>query len=288
MSDDQRRAELSRFLRARRQRLSPEDAGLPRAERTRRRTKGLRREEVAALAGISLPWYTMLEQGKEINVSDQVLDSLARALRLNADERMHLMYLANPRPIELRTKPSDDRPAVSPSLTYLLSHMPLVPAYISDEKLNVLAWNPLASAVFGSFESADRRERNMLWRLFMMPSSRSLFAEWDLVAGSLLGHFRAMYTMHIEDVCYRSFIDELKEGSPEFAVWWDNYEVACISQNRREIAHPRVGKLSLETKLLRIEDSRDRYLNVFIPDPNDGSALRLAELAGEMQVPIST
>lgn len=288
MSDDQRRAELSHFLRTRRQRLSPQNAGLQHAESTRRRTKGLRREEVAAIAGISLPWYTMLEQGREINVSDQVLDSLARALRLNADERKHLFYLGNPRPPQTVPKPNDDRSAVSPSLLYMLDRMPLVPAYISDEKLNVLAWNPLASAVFGSFETSNWRERNMIWRLFMMPSGRSLFVEWDRLAGSLLGHFRAMYTRHMEDAWYQGFIAELKEGSPEFAAWWDSYEVTCTSQYPRIIAHPRVGLLRLETQLLHIEESRDQYLNVFIPDPSDGSADRLAKLAEETQVPITT
>lgn len=113
MSDDQRRQELGQFLRTRRLRLSPEEAGLQQAEFTRRRTKGLRREEVAALAGISLPWYTSLEQGRDINVSDQVLDSLARVFRLDRDERNHLHFLANPRQMAFIRK--EKEPIVSSS-----------------------------------------------------------------------------------------------------------------------------------------------------------------------------
>jgi len=282
VNDDQRRMELSRFLRARRLRLSPQSAGLQHVDYTRRRTKGLRREEVAALAGISLPWYTSLEQGRDINVSDQVLASLARALNLSADEREHLFFLATPpRPT---LKPGVDPPVVSSSLRFLLDQMPQVPAYISDEKMHVLAWNRLASAVFGSFDSADRRDRNMVWRMFMLPSYRTLFIGWESLAGSLLGHFRSLYTRHIEDPWYTGFIAELMEGSPEFKAWWDSYEVLCTSQHPRVISHPRAGLLNLETQLLRVEDSHDQFLYVFIPDPEDGSVQRLAKLAEETKV----
>ncbi|WP_162848485.1 helix-turn-helix transcriptional regulator [Paenibacillus nanensis] len=279
INNDQRRIELSRFLRTRRQKLSPQSAGLQNADHIRRRTKGLRREEVAALAGISLPWYTSLEQGKDINVSDQVLDSLARALNLSSDERDHLFFLAAPpRPM---IKPSINCPVLLPSLQFLLDQMPQVPAYISDEKMHVLAWNRLASAVFGSFDTAEQRERNMIWRMFMLPSYRTLFIDWESLAGSLLGHFRSLYTRHIEDAWYAGFIAELMEGSPEFKAWWDSYEVQCTSQHPRAISHPRVGLLNLETQLLRFEDCQDQFLNVFIPDPKDGSMHRLAKLAEE-------
>ncbi|MCR2805878.1 helix-turn-helix transcriptional regulator [Paenibacillus soyae] len=282
MNDDQRRIELSRFLRTRRQKLTPQNAGLQHVEYTRRRTKGLRREEVAALAGISLPWYTSLEQGRDINVSAQVLDSLARALNLSSDEREHLFFLASPP--RQTPKPSVNCPVVSSSLQFLLDQMPQVPAYISDEKMHVLAWNRLASAVFGSFESTDWRDRNMIWRMFMLPSYRTLFIEWESLAGSLLGHFRSLYTRHIEDPWYTSFIAALMEGSPEFKAWWDSYEVQCTSQHPRVLSHPLAGLLNLETQLLRIEDSHDQFLNVFIPDSKDGSVHRLAKLAEEIRI----
>ncbi|MBB6733916.1 helix-turn-helix transcriptional regulator [Cohnella zeiphila] len=286
MSDDQRRSELSRFLRTRRLRLSPQIAGFQHANYSRRRTKGLRREEVAALAGISLPWYNSLEQGRDIKVSDQVLDGLARALRLSADERRHLFFLACP-PHRPESNPNDRHPAASSSLLFVLDQMATVPAYISDDKMNVLAWNDLASVVFGPFETADPYGRNLIWRMFMMPTYRMLFIGWESLAISLLGNFRTLYTRHIEDQWYQIFIAKLKEGSPEFAEWWDGYEVRCTSQHPRVISHPRAGLLNLTTQLLRDEESRQQYLNVFIPDSLDGSAERLATLAKEAGISIS-
>ncbi|SCW56242.1 Helix-turn-helix domain-containing protein [Paenibacillus tianmuensis] len=172
MSEDQRRLELGRFLRSRRVRLSPETVGLQHFGMTRRKTKGLRREEVAALAGISLPWYTFLEQGRDINVSDQVLESLARVLRLNQDEQDHLFFLSNPR--RMKEIVSDENSITSTPLRYMLDQMSLCPAYISDEKMNILALNGLASLVFGPFEEEDGHKRNMIWRMFMLESYRVL------------------------------------------------------------------------------------------------------------------
>ncbi|MBW5447558.1 helix-turn-helix domain-containing protein [Cohnella sp. CFH 77786] len=279
MSDDQRRQELGRFLRTRRLRLSPEDAGLQHAGFTRRRTKGLRREEVAALAGISLPWYTSLEQGRDINVSDQVLGSLARVLRLNRDERNHLYFLANPNRTPRQTKAEE--PTVSHSLQYLLDQMLHCPAYITDMRMNVLAWNRLASSVFGSFGPADSRERNMIWRMFMLPSYRTMFIGWEDLARSLLGHFRVMYDQHIEDPWYPEFIAEMTECSPEFAAMWESYEVRCTNQHPRVLSHPQAGRLNLLTHLFPMQDGSGQFLNVYTPDLQDGSADRLAKLAEE-------
>lgn len=279
MSDDQRRQELGRFLRTRRLRLSPEEAGLQHANFTRRRTKGLRREEVAALAGISLPWYTSLEQGRDINVSDQVLDSLARVLRFDRDERNHLQFLANPRQMAFVQK--EKEPVVSSSLKYLLDQMPLCPAYITDAKMNVLAWNRLASSVFGPFGTADSRERNMIWRMFMLPSYRTMFNDWEDLAAPLLGHFRVMYGQHIEDLWYSEFIAEMTENSREFANMWESYEVRCTSQHPQVIMHPRAGMLNLSTLVFPVQYGNGQFLYAYTPDLQDGSADRLAKLAEE-------
>jgi len=279
MNEGQLRIELGRFLRSRRLRITPQSVGLQYVDLNRRRTKGLRREEVAALAGISLPWYTSLEQGRPINVSDQVLDSLAHVLRLNDDERKHLFTLAG------RSRIADYRhgnsPAVSDSLQYLLNQMSACPAYISDRKMNVIAWNRLAVSVFGAFGPADSRERNMIWRLFMLPSYRSMFVGWDDLARSLIGHFRALYTRHIEDPWYTKFIQEMTEGSTEFAALWENYVVECKSVHPHVMEHPRAGFLKLSTHLFPIDDHTSQYLYVFTPDLQDGSAERLALLAAE-------
>lgn len=282
MSDNQRRQELGQFLRTRRLRLSPEEAGLPHTEFTRRRTKGLRREEVSALAGISLPWYTSLEQGRDINVSDQVLDSLARVLRLDHDEHHHLHFLANPRHNAII--PKEEEPAVSSPLNYLLDQMPLCPAYITDAKMNVLTWNRLALSVFGSFGTADSRERNMIWRIFMLSSYRTMFIDWEDLAASLLGHFRVMYSQNLEDTWYPEFIAEMTESSPEFATMWENYEVRCTSKHPQSITHPRAGLLNLSTLVLPVQNGSGQFLHAYTPDLQDGSAERLAQLTEEMTV----
>jgi transcriptional regulator with XRE-family HTH domain len=279
MNEEQRRRELGRFLRSRRLRMTPHSVGLQHADLNRRRTKGLRREEVAALAGISLPWYTSLEQGRAINVSDQVLDSLARVLRLSEDERKHLYTLAG-RSRTVRFG-FGDPPAVSDTLQYLLDQMSLCPAYVSDRRMNVTAWNRLAESVFGSFGPADSRERNMVWRMFMLPSYRAMFIGWEGLARSLIGHFRSLYTRHIEDPWYTEFIQEMTEGSPEFAALWENYVVECKSLNPRVMEHPRAGLLHLSTHLFSMDDHSGQFLCIFTPDLQDGSAERLARLAKE-------
>lgn len=282
MSDDRRRKELGRFLRTRRMRLSPESAGLHHVDVSRRRTKGLRREEIAALAGISLPWYTQLEQGRDIQVSDLVLESLARVLRLGPDERRHLFFLADSR--RRISQPIREIQGVSSSLHYLLDQFSASPAYIFDEKMNVLAWNRLATAVFGSFETEHPHGRNLVWRMFMMPSHRSMYVEWESLAQSMLGHFRSMFSRHLEDPWYHDFIAELTEGSPEFAEWWEHYVVQCTNQHPHILVHPEVGRLHLRSQVMHIGNHHDQYFNVFIPDLNDGSAQRLAKLAEGMKM----
>jgi len=275
MGVDQRRLELSHFLRTRRLRLSPKQAGLQNVDLSRRRTKGLRREEVATLAGISLPWYTQLEQGRDIHVSDQVLESLARVLRLDADERKHLFFLAGSR--RDFPKPVNELRDVPETLRYMVDQFSGVPAYLYDEKMNVLAWNRLAEAVFGSFDTGHPYGRNLLWRMFMLPSHRSLYPEWESLAKSMLDHFRPMYARNLENPWYKDFIDELKQGSPEVAEWWDYYDVRCTHRHPYVLQHPEAGRLHLEPQVMHIED-RKLYLSVFVPDLEDGSVQRLAVL----------
>lgn len=285
MSDEQRRKELSRFLRSRRLRLPPEVAGLQNVDYSRRRTKGLRREEVAALAGISLPWYTQLEQGRDIQVSDLVLESLARVLRLNADERRHLFYLAGAR--RPMPAPEQEHQDVPTSLHFLLDQFSAVPAYISDEKMNVLAWNRLAAAVYGSFDTTHPHGRNLLWRMFMLPSYRTLYVEWESLAKSFLGYFRTVFARNLEDPWYNEFIAELSQDSHEFAEWWDNYEVLCTNGHPHIMDHPVAGRLSLGVQFMHIGNRHGLYMNVFIPDLNDGSDRRLAKLAEGMTMSAS-
>lgn len=275
MSDDKRRAELSRFLRTRRLRLSPQAAGLANVDLSRRRTKGLRREEVAALAGISLPWYTQLEQGRDIHVSDQVLDSLSRVLRLDADERRHLFYLAGA--LKDDANPAGGLQEVSAPLRYMLDQFSGVPAYIYDIKMNVLAWNRLAEAVFGPFETGHPYGRNLVWRMFMLPSHRAMYPQWRSLAQSVLGMFRPKYARHLEDPWFKTFIADLMEESPEAAKWWDDYGVQCTHTHPHILEHPAAGRIHLDPQVMHIEDHM-LFLSVFIPNLIDGSVERLAVL----------
>jgi Predicted transcriptional regulators len=283
MSDDKRRAELSRFLRTRRLRLSPQAAGLANVDLSRRRTKGLRREEVAALAGISLPWYTQLEQGRDIHVSDQVLDSLARVLQLDPDERRHLLYLAGS--LKEEANPPGGPREVPDSLRYMLNQFSGVPAYIYDVKMDVLAWNRLAEEVFGPFETGHPYGRNLVWRMFMLPSHRSMYPQWRSLAKSVLGMFRPKYARHLEDPWFKKFIADLKEGSPEAAEWWDDYDVQCSHTHPYILEHPAAGRLHLDPQVMHIEDHM-LDLSVFIPNLQDGSVERLAVLSGREGVKV--
>src|SRR5690348_4827239 len=160
-----RHHELTAFLQSRRARISPEQVGLPRG--TRRRTPGLRRGEVALLAGVTPEWYTWLEQGRDIHVSVQLLESLACVLQLDANERVHLFLLAlrQPPPVEAFS-PS----TISPTLQQFLNQLGTIPASVVDSRLNVVAWNAACRVVFGDFATMSERERNLIWRLFTLPT----------------------------------------------------------------------------------------------------------------------
>src|SRR5581483_5106736 len=172
--EEQRLQELGDFLRTRRARLAPEDMGLPRG--SRRRAPGLRRAEVAQLAGVSVDWYTWLEQGRPISVSTQVLESIVQALHLNAEERAHLFFLAHQQPPPARaTEPE----IVSPTLQRFLDHQYLSPAFVTGRRWDVVAWNEAARAIFVYFEQVTTNERNSVWLLFTSPQHRQLLIDWE-------------------------------------------------------------------------------------------------------------
>src|SRR5689334_13231533 len=183
-----RHHELAAFLRSRRARLLPEQVGLPSG--ARRRTPGLRREEVAMLAGVSPEWYTWLEQGRDINVSMQLLESLARVLQLDANEREHLFLLA------LRQSPPIEKiytpPTVSPILQAFLDNLGISPACVVDARTNIIAWNAAYWAVFvGDSTARTERERNLIWRIFTNPASRRANEHWKEIARAYVAQFRA-------------------------------------------------------------------------------------------------
>lgn len=280
----ERRHELGEFLRSRRERVTPESVGLARG--TRRRTAGLRRVEVATLAGMSPEWYTWLEQGRDIHVSGQVLESLARVLHLDDDERAHLFLLAQRQPPPVETFAA---PIVSPTLQRFLDHLGAIPASAMDIRLNVVAGNEAYRVVFrvGNSGITSERERNLIWRLFTYPAARAINHEWEAIASSYLAQFRAGYARAINDPWWAEFIADLSEISPEFRKLWAQHAVQNIAQGRKVMEHPLVGEMSFDTLWFQAVDASD--LRVLIHTPRDGTdtaakierLLALASLAVE-------
>jgi transcriptional regulator with XRE-family HTH domain len=259
-----RHHELAAFLRSRRARLSPEQVGLPKG--TRRRTPGLRREEVAMLAGVSPEWYTWLEQGRNINVSTQLLESLARVLQLDANEREHLFLLVFRQrpPVETYTPP-----IVSPVLQTFLDHLGTTPACVVDARSTVIAWNAAYCAVFGDFSTMTERQRNLIWRIFTNPASRHINEHWKDIARAYLAQFRASYGRFINDPWWAKQIADLSEVSPEFRELWAQHDVVNLSEGRKVLLHPRAGQLDFDILWLQTVESSDLRLLIHTPRTPD-------------------
>jgi transcriptional regulator with XRE-family HTH domain len=267
-----RHHELAEFLRSRRARLSPEQVGVPRG--TRRRTPGLRRGEVALLAGVSPEWYTWLEQGRDIHVSVQVLESLARALRLDENERAHLFLLAlrQPPPVETFTPPT-----VSPTVQHFLNQLGTSPACVVDPRLTVVAQNAAHCVVFGDYARLSERQRNLIWRLFTSPAGQRN-EEWEELARVYLAQFRAGYGRFINDPWWATQIAELNRISPKFRELWPRHDVLNVSEGRKTMHHPLVGELTFDFLWLQTVDTGDLRLLIHTPRRNSSTAGKIERL----------
>jgi len=265
-----RHQELAEFLRSRRARLSPEVVGFSRG--TRRRTPGLRREEVALLAGVSPEWYTWLEQGRDINVSVQLLESLARVLQLDDNERTYLFLLAlrQPPPVETFSPPT-----ISPTLQLFLDQLGTTPACVVDARLNAVARNQAHGAVFGIYDGRSERDHNIIWRVFTYPGPRD--AHWEEFARLCLAQFRAEYGRFVEDPWWAKQIAELSEVSPAFRELWARPDVLNVLEGRKSIYHPHVGELAFEFLWLKTINSPDLRLFVYTPRSKE-TADKIAQL----------
>jgi PAS domain-containing protein len=212
------REQLSDFLKSRRARLSPDEVGLPNG--TRRRAPGLRREEVASLAGVGLTWYTWFEQGREIRVSPDFLENVSRALRLTGAERRHLFVLLN----QDTTAPSVPERKVSPALQRMLDGMPSRPAYIRTARWDVIAWNKAAARMFG-FERRRPEERNLVRMMFIDPAFREMVPNWPTAAPIMLAKFRGDYARYRGDPLMDALVHEMQQRSPEFRQLWRRHDV---------------------------------------------------------------
>lgn len=251
-------AELAQFLRAMRSRLAPEDAGLPGGGR--RRTPGLRRQEVAQLAAVSIDWYIRLEQGRVGTPGAAVLDALGQALRLSPAELRHLHLIGRgeaPPAVE-------ERLAVGGSLQALLDGMPLLPAYVLDFRLDVLARNAAAAALFGE-DFGTANAGNLARVLFTPTPVRAMQLDWARVARETVGNLRANLARHRDDRRLRELIAELRSASVDFATWWDDHTVRERDHGTKRIRHPVVGDVTVNYDALATPGGVDQYLVAVTP-----------------------
>lgn len=272
-NDGLRRAELADFLRKRRASVQPEDVGLPNGGR--RRTPGLRREEVAQLAGVGATWYTWLEQGRDVRASLEVFEALARALRLTPAERVHLILLGRG-----EEAPACDAPAerVSPTLRRVIENLGPAPAYVLGRRWDYLAWNRAASAVFGDFGKIPRAVRNHVWLMFMDPARREMFADWERGARLSVAKFRADSARHLGDPSFEELIHALRQSSPEFCKAWKRHEVARSGEGRKRVHHPVEGLLVFEHAVFNPVEVPDQRLILYSPLPEEDTRAKLARL----------
>ncbi|MET7279628.1 helix-turn-helix transcriptional regulator [Kribbella sp. NPDC005582] len=269
------RAQLAEFLRVRRERLTPADVGLPAG--LRRRTPGLRREEVAALATMSTDYYTRLEQARAPRPSRPVLTGLARALRLTDDERAHLFRLAGEQPGPPPGPPTDVRDGVLRMLGRLD-----IPGIVLDAKYDVLAWNRQAAALLGDFSALVPRDRNLLRQRFLHSGEVRFSPEATLeFAREAAADLRAASATYPDDPGLARLIADLLAGSPEFADLWSQHEVARQQTLCQTVLHPEVGRIDVVCEILVVPD-RDQRVVLYTAEPGSPSeqALRLLDVIG--------
>jgi transcriptional regulator with XRE-family HTH domain len=234
----QRRKELASFLRNRRERLTPDQLGLP--EYGRRRTPGLRREEVAQHAGVGVTWYTWLEQARDINVSEQVLDAIARTLMLDPHERGHLFTLAGSPLTEI----GPDCMPVSPEVRLLLDKLHPYPAAMTNARYDLLAYNRAFTVLVGDLDEVPFDQRNSMWLAFTSPTMRASLPDWDSAVRRMVGQYRAAMADHVGEPVWRCRVKRLQEASPEFAALWQRHDIAGTENLTKRFAHPDLGALS--------------------------------------------
>jgi transcriptional regulator with XRE-family HTH domain len=236
---DARRKELGEFLQVLRGRSSPQAFGFPAG--ARRRTAGLRREEVAQLAGISPTWYTWLEQGREVNVSADVLARLAQALQLTRTERAYLFEMAGRRDSAASESPADDAPA---ALLASLDDI-AIPAYIMGRHWDILGWNAAAAVLFSGWLDQPHSQRpNLLRFVFLEPVARSLLVDWDVRARRITAEFRADCRTRLDEPALQKLVEDLTQASPEFAQFWKQHDVLERQGGQRDFRHPKRGLIS--------------------------------------------
>ena len=266
-----RRRELGAFLRNRRERLRPEQVGLPPSRR--RRTPGLRREEVAQLAGVGVTWYTWLEQARRINASPQVLDAIARTLQFDSNEYAHLFTLAG---LPTSTIAAEcDR--VPPAVQILVDRLEPYPAALLNARWDLLAFNRVNLSFFPHLASVPVEERNCLWLSFTDPQWRSVMVDWDETVARMVAEYRATMAEHIDDPAWQALVDRLHRVSPEFTAVWERHDVAGMGGNAKHMRHPTAGFFRFVYTSLWLEHRPNSRIVVLTPS-DDATADKLQAL----------
>jgi transcriptional regulator with XRE-family HTH domain len=233
-----RRKELASFLRSRRERLTPDQLGLP--EYGRRRTPGLRREEVAQHAGVGVTWYTWLEQARDINVSEQVLDAIARTLLLDPHERGHLFTLAGSPLMEI----GPDCMPVSPEVRLLLDKLHPYPAIVTNGRYDLLAYNRAFTILVGDLDEVPFDQRNTMWLALTSPSLRASLPDRESAIRRMVGQYRAAMADHVGEGAWKCQVKRLQNVSPEFAQLWERHDIAVPENLTKRFVHPGLGALN--------------------------------------------
>jgi len=265
------------YIQAWRHRLQPVDAGLPAG--SSRRTRGLRREELASLAGISVDYLVRLEQGRATNPSTQVLAALSRALRLTIEERDHLYTVAGQAPPRRSSMPTH----VPPSVQRLVDRLADLPVAVYDPAWTIITWNAAWAALMGDPSAVSGRDRNLIWRTFTGKSTRvrKTDAEADDFETNAVADLRRAVGTYPDDAGLRQLVDELRQASPRFARLWAERMVNSTGSNRKTIDHPEAGPITLDCDVLTVAGS-DLRLVVYTAEPSspDANRLRLVQVIG--------
>ncbi len=259
-STEQRKT-LGTFLANHRGRLKPDELGLSRGSR---RTPGLRREEVAVLAGVSVSWYTWLEQGRDIQASADTLRRVADVLRLDRVESAYLFALSSR---EQPCSATDEQ--LTEALTTLLEHMNPIPAYIRNSRLDILAWNAAVAELLVDYASLAPHERNTLRLMFLYRPYRTLLLDWEQMTRGMLATFRAARAKARDKTPFDRLVEELSAASPEFREWWPDVDVKGFEEGRKRLRHPTMGRVDLTYVALAPQGRLDLTLTAYLSRPAD-------------------
>jgi transcriptional regulator with XRE-family HTH domain len=282
MLSDERRRQIADFLKTRRMRRQPEELGLPRGRR--RRTPGLRREEVATAAGVSAEWYTWLEQARDVRPSAQVLTRIAEALRLEPHETRHLLTLGG---YAVPASGSDMPRAVSVSLRLqrLIDQMDFGPAWVFGERWDILAWNHAASVIHGDLAGLQGIERNALYQLFLGDRMRSILVDWDKHGRQCVAKLRATYASRVDDPWFNELVTLLRTRSEQFERWWHENDIEVFQEGVKHYEHPEAGRLVFDYSVLEVLDERMAPLRLiaYVPAPGTGTREKMEKLLREVE-----